>query len=688
MILPRFSRLVSACVGGLLLLGSGQAYAQKALTEADMAYKFEQYFESAKLYQKALGKVKGAKKGEVTFKVAESYRLSGQPRQAEGWYERAISNGYNEPSVVLQYADILKQNANYDKAIQEYNAYLGAKPGDKRGTDGVASSQTAKAYIEHPTRYKVTNFSVMNSDKNDFSPMFYKKNGLVFGSSRDEATGKRTYDRTGEKFTDLWIAYQDKKGNWSKPTMLEGLVNTDNHEGSPTFSKNGSIMYFTGCDRKTGGCKVYMSKRQGTGWDAPQMIPLFGKDSTIVVGSPVLSDDEKSLYFVAYNAPGGLGGHDIWVVKKSKGGWDDPVNLGPGVNTSGEEMTPYITKDNMLYFSSNGHLGMGGLDVFSAKGQGTTWADVQNLKYPINSPGDDMNFVIDAKKENGYVVSNREGARMYDLYTVVLPPLVYAVAGTIIDDSTKKPIAGANVQLILPDSTYQEVTTKTNGSYSFKIKADQDYRLVANRNKYFGNSGSVSTKNEQESKNYTVDINLRPIPETVITLRDILYDLNSAALKDESKTSLDQMVGLLKNTPNLRVAINSHTDSRGRADSNIALSQRRALSVVRYLTANGIDSARLVAKGYGETKLLNKCADGVECTEEEHAVNRRTEFEILSSDYKGKIIYKRVTGNDDEVNTETTPADDVPDNGNNTGNTPPKGEKGKTTPKGGSTPKK
>jgi len=645
----------------MILLATGMsAFSQtKALTEANKAYDLQQYFTAAKMYQKLLGKVKGDAKGQVTYKIAESYRLAGQPKQAESWYERAITNGFTDPVAVLKYADLLRQNGNYDQAIQQYNAFLGMKPGDKAGTLGLESSQFAKEATAKPTRYKVENLNVINSKFNDYAPTFYKKNGLVFTSSREESQGKKgAYLRTGEKYSDLYIAYLDKKGKWSAPAPLEGNANGEGNEGSPTFTKNGSIMYYTMCDKKRGGCKIYMSKKQGNGWDLPQWVPVFGKDSNIIVGSPALSDDERTLYFVALNAPGGQGGHDIWMVKKGKGGWDDPINLGPSINTSGDEMTPFVTKDGTLYFSSNGHVSMGGFDVFSAKGSGSNWSDLKNLGVPINSSGDELGFAIDNKKENGYVASNREGSNLFDIYTVNLPPLLFAVNGTILDDSTRKPIAGASVQLIMPDSTYQEVTTRINGQYTFKIKVETSYRIVANRPNYFGNTGSVSTVGEQNSKTYTVDINLKPIPKTVITLKDILYDFDQTTLKPESKTSLDQLVELMRNTPNLRVAINSHTDSRGNDDYNQKLSQGRAQSVVDYLVANGIDTARLVAKGYGESKLLNRCGNGVECTEEEHAVNRRTEFEILSSDYKGKIIYKRVTGNDEEVDTDT-PADET-----------------------------
>jgi len=635
-------------------LSSTGAFAQKALQEADNAYNLNQYYNAAVLYQKAVGKVKAAEKPRVTFKIGESYRLAGQPKKAETFYATAVNQGYNEPAGVLQYADLLKQNGKYEEAIQQYNAYLGLKPGDKRGTDGVKSSALGKEYLAKPTRWKVENFKQANTKFMEYSPMIYKKNGVIFASSREEATGSKTYGRTNEKFSDLYVMYVDKKGNWSQPEMLGGEVNTDSHEGSPTFTKNGAVMYYTMCDRRDGGCKIFQSTKAGSGnvWNTPVWVPVLGKDSVTVVGSPALSPDEKSLYFVATNAPGGLGGRDIWVVKKSRSGWDDPVNLGPTINTPGDEMTPWIAKNGKLYFASNGHLGMGGLDNFSAEGSGTSWTNVQNLKSPLNSPADDLGIVLDEKLERGYMVTNRDGAASYDLFSVVLPPLVYNVSGTVLDDSTRKPLAGATVQLIMPDSTFQEVITKSNGQYTFKIKGDNNYRLIANRTAYFGNSGSVSTKGEEESKNYTVDINLRPIPKTVITLKDILYDLNKATLRPESKNSLDELVKLMEETPTLRVAINSHTDSRGKTDSNINLSQRRAQSVVDYLVTAGIDTGRLVAKGYGESQLLNRCADGVECTEEEHQVNRRTEFEILSADFKGKIIYKRVTGIDEETNQE------------------------------------
>jgi outer membrane protein OmpA-like peptidoglycan-associated protein len=355
---------------------------------------------------------------------------------------------------------------------------------------------------------------------------------------------------------------------------------------------------------------------------------------------------------VADNAPGGQGGKDIWFINKSRGdSWDEPINLGPQVNTESDEMFPYIHEDdNTLYFASDGHPGMGGLDIFYAEGTGTEWSQPVNLKFPINSGADDFAFIANARKDKGFLSTNRPGGRgSDDIWQWVLTPLQFNLSGQVYDDSTRKALSGAEVKLIfVEDKSYIEAITDNRGMYTFKLREGVDYKIEVTRKEYFGDDTSLTTKGFDVSKDFVINIPLKAVPLEEVTLNDILYDFNSDKLTPTSKENLKVLIDMMKKSENLIIAINSHTDARGSDEYNLDLSQRRAQSVVNYLIENGIDSVRLQAKGFGETQLLNRCKNGVNCSEEEHQLNRRTTFKVVSTDFKGIIKYRRVTGNEEK----------------------------------------
>jgi outer membrane protein OmpA-like peptidoglycan-associated protein len=296
---------------------------------------------------------------------------------------------------------------------------------------------------------------------------------------------------------------------------------------------------------------------------------------------------------------------------------------------------------------------MGGLDVFYTEGEGTEWGKPENMKYPINSGADDFAFVANARRDKGFLSSNRPGGRGGDdIWQWVLTPLVFNLSGMVYDDSTRRPLSGAEVKLIMPDSTYMDAITDNRGNYTFKLREDMNYRIEVTRREYFAEDTVVSTKKMEVSKDFVINIPLKLVPIEEITLQDILYDFASDKLTPASKENLKVLVAMMKKSENLIIAINSHTDSRGSDDYNLDLSQRRAQSVVNHLIENGIDSARLVAKGYGETQLLNRCSNGVNCSDAEHQLNRRTTFKVISSDFKGIIKYRRVTGEETQEGDE------------------------------------
>lgn len=626
----------------VLILASGTLTAQrKKVDAADRLYNNMEYYEALNAYKKALEGLKGNKvlKAELTYKQALCYMRTNDPKKAEVWFQKAIKAKYQDPEAILNLADMMRINGKYDEALAEYEKYVKLKPDDARGTTGVESCKLAVNWKGNPTKHEVKNVQPLNSKYDDFSPIYSRKNynEIIFTSSREGTLGNGQDGWTGEAFSDLFEAKVDKNGKWSTPTPFKEPLNSKYNDGSASLNAKYTTMFFTRCDydkNKIKGCQVYTTKKKGNNWDEPILVP-FAED-TFTVGHPWISDDEQTLYF-ASNMPGGLGGRDIWMAsyeKKSRS-WGKPVNLGPQVNTAGDELFPTLRNDSTLYFSSNGHVGMGGLDMFEAKKSGNKWGGVANLKHPLNSSGDDFGIIFRGKQEKGFFSSTREGGKGgSDIYEFSVPPVLFTLGGIVYDFESKQPVEGAKVSMVDQDGMTFEVTTDKMGAYYFdntKFKEDNTYQINVTATNYLGDKGTETTKGETVSSDHTKDFFIKPVRvERAIRLPEILYDLGSATLRPESKDSLAGLITTLRDNPNITIELMSHTDSRGSAKSNIELSQARAQSVVNYLIEQKIDPARLAAKGYGETRLLNKCKDGVKCTEEEHQRNRRTEFRITS----------------------------------------------------------
>lgn len=618
------------------------------LSSGDKAFAVQNYYLAIDSYKKAIKSKE--RKAVATFKIAECYRLMNDNKLAESWYARAIKAGYQEAELYLNYAGVLRGMEKYDDAIEQYNAYLGLNPGDTRAKWLLESCKLAKTWMNTPSRYEVNNMKVFNSRQSDYGLALYKNNGVIISSTREDATGKKLYGRIGEDFSDLFESNVDRRGKWSKLQVLQGGVNTSFNEGTAAVNRTGTIMYFTRCSSKTGECKIYFSRKTGQKWSDAELIKLFG--DTVNVGQPSLSKDQKKLFFVADNAPGGQGGKDIWFINKGRGDtWEEPINLGPQVNTEFDEMFPYAHEDdNTLYFASDGHPGMGGLDIFYSEGSGTEWSQPVNMKFPINSGADDFAFIANVRKDKGFLSTNRPGGRgSDDIWQWVLTPLQFNLSGQVYDDSTRRALSGAEVKLIfVEDKSYIEAITDNRGMYTFKLREGVDYKIEVTRKEYFGEDTTLTTKGFETSNDFVINIPLKAVPIEEVTLNDILYDFNSDKLTPTSKENLKVLIAMMKKSENLIIAINSHTDSRGSDEYNLDLSQRRAQSVVNYLIENGIDSARLQAKGFGETQLLNRCKNGVNCSDEEHQLNRRTTFKVVSTDFKGIIKYRRVTGDEEQ----------------------------------------
>lgn len=651
----------------LALVSISPALAQKeGSKDANKDFEQEQYFSAIQRLRKDYSKTKDkSEKAAIAFKIAEAMRLNRQFNTAEGWYNKAISMGYSDPVVYYQLGDILKMAEKYEEALVEFERYAKEAPSDPRGDEQIKVVKEVIAFKKNPrTRFVVESFKQTNSAANDFSPVIIKE-GLVFSSDREESTGKDKFGRTGGNYSDIFLLGKQKTGRgknqvekWVTPPVLldEDVVNSKVNEGTATFDDKGNVIYFTRCNpartegdtagaKQLPNCVIMTAKKRGKDWGDVQVMP-FCNDTSIDYGHPALSPDGTKLIF-SMDDPRGQGKHDLYLVtyvKRSRT-WSDPINLGEVINTEGEEMFPYFFNDTTLYFSSDGHIGYGGLDVFVSYGTGETWTKPKNLNFPLNSGGDDFSIVFNDDKETGFFTSNRIKSRADDIYSFRLTPMVFTLSGIVRDKDTKKPIPGAKVTLKdITGNITKEAVTDGTGAYFFKLDHNHDYSVSADKEKYFGSADyEQSTVGLEFSADLTQDLTLN---RSGFELPNVYYDLDSDKLRPESKPALDSLYGVLVDYPTLIVELQSHTDCRASMEYNQDLSQRRAQSVVNYMLEKGIVIDRMVPKGYGETQLRNHCAcepettggpnagPGLNCNEEEHQINRRTEVKVVSFDYK------------------------------------------------------
>lgn len=658
----------------LLFILPAQAQRRTFVRAADEAFEDERYSIAIEKYQKAYTKSKKnpAEKDRISFRLAECYRLTGDVKRAKGQYARLIRNGYEnkEPVVLLHYADILKMEEDYEGAKENYAAYVEKKPDDARGTNGLVSIEKITGWIENPTKYDVKEEKKLNSRESDFAPTYLNENynAIIFTSTREGTKGKTVDEWTDQNFSDLFTARLDVKGEWSTPVLLDDQesdgVNTEDNEGTPMMTSDFSTLYFTRCpneDDKKNGCQIYTSRRTGRTWGTPMIVNIT-TDSSEAIGHPTMSRDETIIYF-ASNRPGGQGGNDIWVVFKESGDNDfrQPQNLGPVINTAGNEMFPFLRSDTVLYFASDGHPGLGGLDIFyTTPDEEGQWSEPVNMGTPVNSPGNDFAIIFHPTEERGFFSSDRNGRRsLDDIYSFIIPPVEYTLAGVVKDERTLQFVSGARVDIIGSDGVSMTARTNDKGVYMFgksQIMANTTYEMTVSKENYFNTSGRVTTVGVERSKDLTRDFMLQPIPEEPIVLPEIQYDLDKWDLKPQFQDSLQGLITTLDENPFLVIELSSHTDARASFEYNDVLSQKRAQSVVDYLIERGIDPDRLVAKGYGERvpRKLNKdysredytfpmgiiltetyidSLPSNEIKEAAHQLNRRTEFRIISKDF-------------------------------------------------------
>ena len=650
-----------------VLLFSTNVFAQKRiLKKADEAFKIGEYYIATENYEKYYEKLTGKpEKAEIAFKLGECARRTMNQRKAAKWYGKAVRYKIEKPIAWLYYADALRSLGKYEEAKIQYKKYQNLVPKDERGKIGEKSCDYAVEWMANPTRWNVTPASEINSKYADFCPSFGRsKAEIYFSSTRESAHGKNPSNITGQSYADIFTAKKDRKGKWSVPVPVGGNINTDGSEGAGVVINGGSTMYFTVCkqtEKANTGCKIYKSRYNAGGWSDPQEVEIF-KDSSITTAHPAVSKDEMTLYFVSDSIPGMKcrGGKDIWMVKRSSpnGKWGKPVNLGSKINTKGNEDFPYVSDDGTLYFSSDGHAGMGGLDIFKAVKNGKVW-EVENMKYPINSSKDDFGICFYEDKKFGYLSSDRE--RYLNLYQISMPDLIFVMKGKVVNSNNNEPLAGANVHLTSPSGHESEITSASDGTFRFNLHPNTDYTVIASMPKFLSSVVDRSTKGLKKSKTFDIILDLAPIKNT-FELPNIEYDLGKTTLRPESMVSLDKLVKILNVNSHITIELSANTDFRGSDEYNQKLSEGRAKSVMDYLISKGIKPDRLTAVGNGEKnpkkisaetkegrKILAKykfLKDGDVLTEdfinnlenEEqkeicHQLNRRTEFRVLRDDY-------------------------------------------------------
>lgn len=648
---------------GLLLISS-QAFSQRDKSaKAEASFKAGEYFVALDLYRAAYNTITDkTSKAEILYKIAECYRLTNEPVKAELWYGKAIARGITEPLAYFYMAEAKKMNMKYEEAKEDFKKYKELSTDEARANEGIKSCDMAMKWMDNPSGYQVDNMKFFNSKENDFAPAYANSDfGTVYiTSSRDGALGTTIHGATGQNFSDIFVTRMDRKGTWSEPIPLGENINTEFEEGSPCISKDFNTLYFTRCKKgknQSFGCQIYYAEREGEDWGKDKSVEIAG--DSIVIAHPAISADELSLYFVS-DMVGGFGGKDIWKVTRANKGddWSAPENLGADINTFGEELFPFIHDDGTLYFSSNGHIGLGGLDIFKAKPNANGSWKVENMETPINSNADDFGIVFQSDVEKGYFSSSRTARGDDDIFTFHLPPLKFNLLGVVKDEKTDQPISEANVKSVSSDGLTVDIKADKNGAFKMIMKAATDYVLIGSKEGYLNGKERETTKGLDKSKDFRTVIYLSSI-EKPIDLPNIFYDYAKADLRPESMVALDGLVETLNDNPNITIELGAHTDSRGGDTDNISLSQRRAQSVVNYLISKGIATDRLTAKGYGESspktvdaKLAQQypfLKDGTVLTEDyinklpdsdlqeiAHQINRRTEFRVLTTDYTAK----------------------------------------------------
>lgn len=645
----------------ILLLGGLGACKTAKLSDADAAFERGEYFDAQKIYRKIYNKATKREerpfRGELAYKMGQCYtKLNMAPRAAAS-YQNAIRYEYPDSMTYFYLGKALQADGKYQQAIDAYSKFLEWLPENHLAEEGINGCRMAMAAKSKPkTRYVVKNMKLFNSRRADFAPMYLDKSydQIFFTTTNEKAIGDAKSEITGMKKGDIYFSKKNERGEWQRPEPVEGELNSADDEGIISFSPDGQTMYLTRARRSPNSdtsVEIFTSRRSDATWSAPQKFEITA-DTISAVGHPAVSPDGRYLYFTS-DMPGGFGGLDIWRINLQ-----DRVgsleNMGPQINTAGNESFPYSRSDSLLYFSSDGHPGYGSLDLFRARlnSTGDYW-NVENMGQPMNSQGDDFGITF-GPAETGFFSSNRGDARGYDhIYSFELPELKISISGWVLDKD-EEPVANAVIRIVGDDGSNQKEVARDDGSFKFNLERGVKYVMKAGAPGYLSLKQEFESDMAEEDAEYGVDFILAAINKPQV-VENIFYDFDKATLRPESKTALDEMAQMLRENPNVTIEMGAHTDRKGSDEYNEKLSERRAKSVVDYLIASGIAADRLSPKGYGEkvpktvTKRIARefpqFPEGTVLTEEyietlspedqevADQINRRTEFQVLSVDY-------------------------------------------------------
>ena len=684
------SKIVFLVLCLLLLVLSGCSIQQR-IKRADKKFAIGEYYDAADIYKSCYGRLSTKKdrelKGYVAYRQGECYRLINNPRAAN-CYQSALRCKYHlqDSTIFLHAGQVLQYQGKYKDAAKSYELYLESHPDDYVAQAGRYACNKIDEWKKEGSRYKVQEAKEFNAKRSsNFAPMFIGDNtdALMFTSNRQESKskGKKTLKRpsnvTGQALFQLYQTRKNAAGVWEEIELAEGLAGSPEQEqendttgggksagtaemGVCCFSSDGRVMLFTYSKPINGqdlGAKIYKSERASGEWGEAQEVKLFA-DSTITVGHPALNPAGDTLYFVS-DAPGGEGGKDIWMAELDGSEWVNAQPLGKGINTSADEMYPYVHADGTLYFASNGHPGYGGLDIYKANRDttvtdSTVWV-LYNMGPTFNGIGDDFGITFEGSTQNGFFSSNKGDKKGYDkIYRFWLPEMEFLVEGTVTDEAGNA-LSEAVLRIVGSDGTNSKINARRDGTYKIKLKREVKYVMLATCRGHLNDKARWDTKNLKDSKTYTMNVALNPISRPV-KMENIFYEFGRWELTKASENELERLVKLLNDNPNITIELSAHTDLKGTDEFNNELSQKRAQSCCDYLIKHGIERERLTPVGYGKTKpvICNKALHkqypwipeeqaldeafitGLTAEQQEicNQINRRTEFKVVKTTYK------------------------------------------------------
>lgn len=631
------------------------------MKKGDQHYAIGEYFDAAEQYKKAYTNTPAKEKttrGKRAVKLAECYRRINFTQKAIAAYNNVIRYGQADSLTHLHLAQQLMKTGNYKQAEKNFAIALDSLPHSAVARNGLKSAQLAPTWKKEGSQYTVRRENLFNSRRADYSPMLSGTDNdrLYFTSTRNQTKGDELSGITGTKTADIFFSQKDESGKWTKPQTIDTELNSDHDEGTCSFSPDGRVMYLTQCVADPSFPRyatICTSQRNDAAWGKSSPL-VITKDTLSSFAHPAVSPDGQWLYFVS-DMPGGVGGLDIWRARiLSNGGVGSVENLGRPINTEADEMFPTFRPNGDLYFSSNGHPGMGGLDIFIAIADSTGQVTIEHPGYPLNSEADDFGMTFEGLNNQGFFSSNRGDARGWDhIYSFYNPEIVQTVKGWVYEKDGYE-LPGAVVYMVGNDGTNLKLSVRGDGSFTQRIKPNVDYVLLGTCKGYLNHQEQLRVAPVTESQETVLQFPLASIMAPVL-IDNIFYDFDKATLRPESMASLDELVKLLNENPNVTIELSAHCDYKGSAEYNKALSQRRAESVVKYLIEKGIDRERLTPVGYGKDKpktikkrvaekyefmkaddvLTEEYIKSLKPDEQElcNQLNRRTEFRVLRTTY-------------------------------------------------------